>query len=139
MRTSSTNKTAGVRLFLAGIVVPDAGRRRSPAERFDLVVGLYLEALQAHPTFARTFLIEVYAAGPAALERRLGVQALFVDLVAKALRAPANERFAVEALVASITFLVTNCIAADHVDELTALRPRLVELLARICPWTVAR
>ncbi len=42
----------------------------TPLERFDSGLRTYLDALAAQPALSRLFLIEVYAAGPAALERR---------------------------------------------------------------------
>jgi AcrR family transcriptional regulator len=44
-------------------------------------VRAYLHALAAQPDFARTFLIEVLAAGPEALERRAEVHARFAELL----------------------------------------------------------
>ncbi|MGZ4202871.1 MAG: TetR/AcrR family transcriptional regulator, partial [Thermoleophilaceae bacterium] len=44
-------------------------------------VRAYLETLAAVPAFARTFLIEVLAAGPRALERRAAVHKRFADLL----------------------------------------------------------
>ena len=44
-------------------------------------VRAYLGALAAAPDFARTFLIEVLAAGPRALERRAEVHARFAELL----------------------------------------------------------
>jgi AcrR family transcriptional regulator len=44
-------------------------------------VRAYLETLARQPDFARTFLIEVLAAGPRALERRADVHARFAELL----------------------------------------------------------
>jgi len=44
-------------------------------------VRAYLHTLAAQPDFARTFLIEVLAAGPEALERRAEVHARFAELL----------------------------------------------------------
>ena len=45
----------------------------------------YLEMLAANPAFARTFLVEVLAAGPEALERRSRVHERFAALLAEIL------------------------------------------------------
>src|SRR3954463_16064281 len=45
-------------------------------------VRAYLVTLASRPEFARTFLIEVFAAGPRALERRAEVHARFAHLIA---------------------------------------------------------
>src|SRR4051795_2894309 len=47
----------------------------------------YLETLASNPAFARTFLVEVLAAGPRALERRAAVHARFAEQLAVVHRA----------------------------------------------------
>lgn len=101
-------------------------------ERFDRAVGAYLDALAAEPAFARLFLVEVYAAGPDALERRARAQARFVKALSRLLQPrDATERFAVEALVAAISALVTARLAAGDVAGLRRLRRPLADLLDR--------
>jgi len=105
----------------------------SPLERFDRGLRAYLDALAADPAFARVMLIEVYAAGPAALERRAALQSGFVDAVAAALGRPtASDRFADEALVAAISSMVTSRLAAGDVEGLRALHRPLVDLARRL-------
>src|SRR4051812_46068524 len=79
----------------------------------------HLETLGANPAFARTFLVEVLAAGPRALERRAAVHARFAEQLAvehraarPALRsrAPEPEPHVFRACVGAIYELVT-----DHV------------------------
>jgi AcrR family transcriptional regulator len=72
---------AGVDLLLAAIVAA------TPAEGDDTWIGLmrarvraYLDTLASRPAFARAFLIEVFAAGPRALERRAEVLRRFANL-----------------------------------------------------------
>src|SRR3977135_2657852 len=55
-----------------------AGSRAGPAKRPRRLLKAYFDALAAEPAFARTFLIEVYAVGPRALERRVELQQRFV-------------------------------------------------------------
>ena len=70
----------GVELLLDTIAAVDV-------DALDLVAGArarvraYLETLAAEPAFARTFLIEVAAAGPAARERREAVHERFAALL----------------------------------------------------------
>jgi AcrR family transcriptional regulator len=71
---------AGVDDLLAAIVAaePDApGWRAALRAR----VRAYLSTLASHPDFARAFLIEVFSAGPRALERRSEVHARFEQLL----------------------------------------------------------
>jgi len=72
---------AGVEALLAAIVAaePD-GPGWVPLLRAR--VRAYLVTLASRPEFARTFLIEVFAAGPRALERRAEVHARFAHLIA---------------------------------------------------------
>lgn len=72
---------AGVELLLNAIVGsqdPDA----APFERMRAGLRAYLETLAAEPAFARSFLIEVVAAGPRAEARRAEVHLRFAELFA---------------------------------------------------------
>src|SRR5205823_5593899 len=81
------------------------------------------EALAGEPAFARLFMIEVYSAGDEVLERRAEIQRRFADLVSEAFGArDTGERFACEALVASIAAMVTARLAANDIEGLRALR-----------------
>ncbi|MEX2196755.1 MAG: helix-turn-helix domain-containing protein [Thermoleophilaceae bacterium] len=123
-----------VELVLAGMpATPAEGGDR--LERFDRAIGAYLDALAAEPAFARLFLLEVYAAGPAALARRAEAQARFVERLSRLLGPrDATERFAVEALVAAVSSMVTAKLAAGDVDGLRALRTPVCELVSRALP-----
>jgi AcrR family transcriptional regulator len=102
------------------------------AARFAAVLGAYLDALAEHPAFARLFLVEVHAAGPAALRRRQVVQQRFADEMAALLGAATQrDRFACEALVAAISAMVTARLGTGDVDGLRALHAPLVGLVQR--------
>jgi AcrR family transcriptional regulator len=126
---------AAVETLLAGISAA-AGDDRAPDDRMARLrraFGAYLEGLAAEPALARLFLLEVYAAGPDALERRAKAQARFVELVTRAFHARgAEERFACEALVAATSSMVTTRLAADDLDGLRALEAPLADLAGRI-------
>ena len=113
--------------------IRDAGDE--PIEQFDRVLGAYLAVLGGEPAFARLFLLEVYAAGPAALERRAQSQQRFVDLLGEVFGARTREqRFACEALVAAISAMVSARLAADDIDGLRALHKPLVGLARKLLP-----
>ena len=121
-----------------------AGSRAGPEKRLDRVLKAYFDALAAEPAFARTFLIEVYAVGPRALERRVELQQRFVETIAEIFGVEdavhgSSERFACEALVAAITSLVTSRVGAGRLDTLDELRPPLVGLARRMVPGPSAR
>jgi AcrR family transcriptional regulator len=104
-----------------------------PVTRLEGAIDTYLETLRAEPALARTFLIDVYAAGPAAVERRTQVMSAFVDLVAGILEpADAEGRFACEAIVGAISSMVTMRVANSDYDELPRLGPPLIALARRL-------
>jgi AcrR family transcriptional regulator len=105
----------------------------TPLERFDSGLRTYLDALAAQPALSRLFLIEVYAAGPAALERRAAVQRRFAAVLDDTFgRRTAGDRFANEAIVAATSSMVTARLAADDLKGLRALRRPLVGLARRL-------
>jgi AcrR family transcriptional regulator len=115
----------------------EAAAPGTPLERFDRTIGAYLDALAAEPAFARVYVVEVYSAGPEALERRAEIQRRFTELMIQAAgaRRP-RERFACEMLVAAITMLVTVRLGVNDVAGVKALRAPLTglvrEALARV-------
>ena len=108
------------------------------AERIDRLDGLlrvYLEELAAQPAVSRVFLVEVYAAGERAIERRARLQQRFVDIVAGLLEASdATQRFACEVVVAAVSQLVTTRVGSGRSGELPGLREPLVDLARRAWP-----
>jgi AcrR family transcriptional regulator len=91
-----------------------------------------LGAIASDPATARVFLIEVYAAGPQAIQRRTALQQGLVDLLASALGAAERDRFVVEAGIAAIAALVTARLAVGDVDGIRALRDPILDLLERL-------
>jgi AcrR family transcriptional regulator len=93
----------------------------------------YLETLAANPAFARTFLIEVLAAGPRALERRAAVHARFAEQLATIDRAargsgrqPSSHAF--RACVGAIHELVTDHVLRRGAETLPELVDALVDI-----------
>ena len=82
---------------------------------------------------ARVFLVEVYAAGPEAIDRRAAMQQRIVDVVARLLGTTGRRgRFACTVLVAAVGALVTKPLVDDDVDTLRALRDPVVDLVAHV-------
>jgi AcrR family transcriptional regulator len=128
---------AGVDLVLDAIVAarPDPGDD-SWIALMRARVRAYLHTLAANPAFARTFLIEVFAAGPRALDRRAEVLSrfaqLFRDLHDDALRQfpdlqPVPERIYVAA-VGAINELVSDVARERRTAELPELEDTLLFL-----------
>lgn len=118
---------------LAGVLAAGRDAGGTPIERFDRALRAYLDALARDPATARLFLIESYAAGPEVMRRRLELQQIFVDGIARIFRATsARRRFACEVLVATITAMVTARFIADDVAGLAGLHKPIVELARRL-------
>ena len=118
--------------ILAAVVDAEAD---DPIEQLDMVLKAYLNTLAGEPAFAKTFLIDAYGAGPRAIARRIELQRSFIDLVAEIFDATDPDsvgRFACEALVASISSMVTVRVGSGRLDELPALREPIVALVRRV-------
>jgi AcrR family transcriptional regulator len=100
-------------------------------DRLHAGVRAYLETLVSVPAFAQTFLIEVLAAGPRALDRRAEVHVRFAELlrtlherqreVAPELPELPDEVF--EATVAAVEGLVAERVRQGKIEELPQLEP----------------
>lgn len=112
-----------------------SGAPGSPLDRLDHVLRTYLDLLHDAPAMARTFLVEVYAVGPAAIDQRQKSLEHFVDLVAETHRGESGllgtrpeQRFAAEVLVGAVSSMVTNMVGVGDIDGLPALREPLMVL-----------
>lgn len=110
-----------------------------PLQRLEHVLDVFLTALRIAPALARVFLVEVYAAGPVAIEQRRASMEEFADIVAETHRGETgvlgtdpSQRFAAQAFVGSVSALVTNAIGVGEPDELLRLRDPLMQLAAQI-------
>jgi AcrR family transcriptional regulator len=106
-----------------------------PVEQLDRVMKAYLNTLAGEPAFAKAFLIDAYGAGPKAIARRIALQRRFVDLVAEIFEATEPDsigRFACEALVASLSSMVTVRVGSGRLEELPGLREPFMELVRRV-------
>jgi len=126
-------------LMDAGLRYVQADRERAPLEKLDHVLGVYLTALAAAPDLARVFLVEVYAAGPVAIQRRRDSLDQFVDIVAAThegetglLGTAKEQRFAAEFIVGAVSSMVTNLIGVGETARLPELREPLVELAREV-------
>lgn len=123
---------AAASILLSGLTEAQ-GADGEPLDRLSRALRVYLDTLADESEFARLFLVEVYAAGPEALARRVAVQRAFVDLVVDGLGArTAEDRFACEAFVAATSSMVTTRLAANDIDGLRALHRPLLRFAARL-------
>ena len=93
-------------------------------------VGAYLEALEHDPAVARVFLIEIGAAGPAALARRDRVHDAFAALFAEVVPdAPFEQRLAA---VGAADTVVTRRVVLGHGAELHELTDRVTAIITAL-------
>jgi len=107
-----------------------------PLARFERALSSYLDLLATEPSFARTFLIEVWAAGPRAVQRRLEGVRRFTALITGVFNPPGSEDgldpFACEALVGAISMLVTMRVAEGRFDQLRGLREPIMGFVQQL-------
>jgi len=130
--------------FVATVMAAELENARAsdepdPIVRLDRILGVYLATLQAAPALARVFLVEVYAAGPAAIEQRRESLERFVDLVAETFRGETgllgtepHQRFAAEVVVGAVSSMVTNIVGVGDIERIPALREPLIALARRL-------
>jgi AcrR family transcriptional regulator len=128
---------AGVEALLDAI--DDAIREAAPAGPLAVAragTARYLDTLAQNPAFARTFLVEILAAGPEALDRRARVHARFADQLATIHRVAGGRgdappvRF--RACVGAIHEVVTDHVIASGAETLPDLLDALVEIEAAL-------
>ena len=111
---------------LADAVAAGDDRSAPPLERAENAVDRYLDTLVRHPAFARLYIVEVHAAGPEALRRRVDLQARVADALADLLGARRDEaRFACQTFVAAISALITLPLVLGDQDSIAGLREPL--------------
>jgi AcrR family transcriptional regulator len=104
---------AGVEALLAAIGEAEAGAG-GLLEGARAGTEVYLQLLADNPAFARTFLIEVLGAGPAALERRDAVHQRFADRLADAHAAIAEQLGASARLPTPAPYIFRAAVGAIH-------------------------
>ena len=116
-------------------LTPHDGRDEATRlDQFDRTLGLYLDTLADNAPVARLFLVEVYAAGPEAIRRRVAIQRRIVDGVADILGVdPGDEagRFACDMLVNAIASMVTEPLVSPEPERLRELHGPIVALVRR--------
>ena len=125
---------AGADLLLATI---DAADDPDPIVAAGARVTAYLQCLQDNPDFARSYLVEVLAAGPEALERRSQVHRRFAEQIrasherARAVlpELPALGAHRYAACVGATDALVSDHLRAHGPDGLPALGPVVLDVV----------
>jgi AcrR family transcriptional regulator len=112
------------------------GSSGSALARIERILETYFSVLVSEPASAKALMIEVYAAGPRAIEQRNRSMSQFVDVVARALDDSGgafdrltNRHFAAQVFVGAVSSMVTNLIGTDEIDRIGELQTPLVALL----------
>lgn len=109
------------------------GAGGAPLERIARALDAYFSTLAQEPEVAKVFLVEVYAAGTAVLERRLATQAVVVDRFAAVLGATRTDpRLVSEAVIGAVVSLATNRIVTGDCAALPGLREPLMSLITTL-------
>lgn len=102
-----------------------------PIERFEAALGAYLGALALEPGFARLLLVEVFAAGEEAMQRREQIQTEFAREMMTLLELDDSEEFAVRMLVAAVATMVTGPLVRGDSDSLLNLHEPVLREVRR--------
>jgi AcrR family transcriptional regulator len=123
---------AAVQVVMAS-AAPQPAIEGTGFERFERGLKTLLNAIADHPEQSRLFMIEVYAAGPHALEQRAALQKQWAGLLDRAFgRRTAADRFANEAFVAATSSMITARLATGDIKGIRSLHRPLVELARRL-------
>lgn len=121
--------------------IAEAGATDLPAEdRIIAAVHAYLTALEERPALARTFLTEIQAAGPEALQLRRSIHGRFAELLRLLVERGSRERRAIRtvspamaaALVGGINELVLLTIEGGREAHLSEIGETVIELLRAV-------
>jgi AcrR family transcriptional regulator len=131
---------AGVDLLIEGIDAAVQGAGEDPLAAAEAGTRCYLEMLAANPAFARTFLVEVVAAGPAARERQGRVHERFAERLADNHRAareqmpelPELPAYVFRACVGAVNELVVDEVRRAGPEGLTALAGAVLDVELRL-------
>jgi AcrR family transcriptional regulator len=131
---------AGVDLLLGAIEAAVEAAGPDPLAAAEAGTRCYLEMLAANPSLARTFLVEVFAAGPAALERHAAVHERFAERLATNHRAareqlpalPDHPSYVFRACVGAVNELVVDEVRRTGPDALPALLGAVIDIELRL-------
>ncbi len=102
----------------------------SEKERISLMLTRFLELIASEPGIARTYYIEVYAAGQEAIEHRVEIQTSLVDMMLGLLENVRDEdRFTLQATMAAIGAIVTQVVSLGQTENVVHLQPQLLEFV----------
>jgi AcrR family transcriptional regulator len=131
---------AGADLLLEAIAQAVADKMGDWRAAMEAGTRAYLDTFAANPDLARTFVVEVLAAGPVALERRTEILDRFVEQLvglsaaarASAPELPDHPRHVYEASVGAVNELVTRRLLRDGPDSLPDLLDAVLDVQLKL-------
>lgn len=102
----------------------------SEEDRISMMLTDVLSLIAEEPGIARTYYIEVYAAGQEAIEHRVAIQAGIVDLMLGLLRDVKEEdRFTLQATMGAIGAVITQVVSLGQTEHVVHLQPQLLKFV----------
>lgn len=102
----------------------------SEEDRISTMLTDVLSLIAEEPGIARTYYIEVYAAGQEAIEHRVAIQAGIVDLMLGLLRDVKEEdRFTLQATMGAIGAVITQVVSLGQTEHVVHLQPQLLKFV----------
>jgi AcrR family transcriptional regulator len=101
----------------------------SEEERISMMLASFLNLLAEEPGIARTYYVEVYAAGQEAIEHRVDIQMGIVDLMMGMVVVADEDRFSLQATMAAIGAIVTQVVSLGQTENLPHLQPQLLQFV----------
>lgn len=113
-------------------VAAAASSTAEPRERIRRGLATYLELLRAEPAFAHMFVIEAFAAGPAALARRAEIFERFADLLRIAAPDEEIDDRRLRAALGAVHELVVEVLRRGRSDELPELTEVATDVVSTV-------
>lgn len=101
----------------------------STEERVSMMLASYLGLVAEEPGIARTYYVEVYAAGQDAIEHRVEIQLRTVELMLGIINVKPEDRFTVQAAMAAVGAVVTQIVSLGQAEHAVHLQPELLKFV----------
>lgn len=98
-------------------------------ERVSLILASFLGLVAEEPDIARTYYVEVYAAGQDAIEHRVEIQLRTVELMQGMLEIKPEDRFAIQATMAAIGAVITQVVSLGQAENAVYLQKDLLKFV----------
>ncbi|MFT4049574.1 MAG: TetR/AcrR family transcriptional regulator [Solirubrobacterales bacterium] len=98
-------------------------------ERISMMLASFLGLVAEEPGIARTYYVEVYAAGQEAIEHRVEIQMQMVDLMLSLISVEPEDRFTLQATMAGIGAVITQVISLGQTEHVVNLQPMLLKFV----------